>query len=61
MRRLFFTLYHKKKIRGHETLTDTFTKRIEDKANQNDNKKLARRTQLKRRDKKNTSYPLVLI
>ena len=32
-----FILQHKKKIRGHETLTHTFTKRIEEKTNQNKN------------------------
>ena len=34
---LFFTLQHKKKIREHETPTQRFTKRIEDKTNQNNN------------------------
>ena len=43
---LFFTL--KKKIRGNETLTHTFSKMIGDKTNQNNNnKKIDRRTQLK--------------
>ena len=46
----------------HETLTYTFTKSFEDKTNQNNNKKIDRRaSQLKRRGKKITSYPLVLI
>ena len=50
---LFFNLKHKKKIRGHETLTHIFTKRIKDKTRQNkDNKKIDRKKQLKRRDKK---------
>ena len=54
--------YSIQKIKGHETPTHTFTKRIEDKANQdNNNKKTYRKTQLKRRDKKITSYLLVLI
>ena len=35
-------------------LTNTFTKRIEDKTNQsNNNRKIDRKKQLKRRDKKN--------
>ena len=51
-----------KKLRGHETLTHTITgKRIEDKANQienkNNKKTIDRRIQLKKRNKKNTSYP----
>ena len=36
---LFFILQHKKKIRGHETVTHTFTTRIEDKTSQNNNNK----------------------
>ena len=34
---VFLILQHKKKIRQHETLTQAFTKRIEDKTNQNNN------------------------
>ena len=43
-----------KKIRGHETVTHTFTKRTEDKTSQNNiNKKIDRKKRLlKRRDKK---------
>ena len=37
MELLFFILQHKIKIKGHETLTHTFTKRTEGKTNQNDN------------------------
>ena len=37
MELLFFILYHKIKIKGHETLTHTFTKRTEGKTIQNDN------------------------
>ena len=50
---LFFILQYKKKIRGHETLTHTFTKRIEDKTNQiNNNTKIDRKIKLKSRDTK---------
>ena len=58
---LFFNLQHKKKIQGRETLTHTFAKRTEDKANPNNNKKIERKIQLKRRDEKITCYHLVLI
>ena len=37
MELLFFILQHKIKIKGHETLTHTFTKRTEGKTIQNDN------------------------
>ena len=58
---LFLTIQHKK-IRGHETLTHAITgKRIADKANptekKNNKKTIDRRTQLKKRNKNNTSYP----
>ena len=47
----FFNLQHKKKIQERETLTHTFTKRTEDKANQNNNnKKIERKIRLKGRD-----------
>ena len=50
---LFFILQYKKKIRGHETLTHTLTKRIDEKTNQNNNiKKIDRKIQLKCRDTK---------
>ena len=39
MELLFFTLWHKKKIRRHETLTHAFTKRIKVKTNLNNNNK----------------------
>ena len=46
---LFFIVQYKKQIMGHETLTHTFTKRIEDKTSQNNtNKKVDRKKQLKR-------------
>ena len=48
MRPFIFTLLHKKKMSGYETLTHTFTKRIGDK---NQNEKIDRRPQIKRRDK----------
>ena len=50
-----------KKIRGHETLTHTFSKRIGDKTNQNNNNndKVDKRTQLNGKYKNNfTSCPL---
>ena len=44
---LLLIQWHKEKIRGHEMLTHTFTKRIEDKTNQNSNsKKIDRKNQL---------------
>ena len=48
MRPFIFTLLHKKKMMAYETLTHTFTKRIGGK---NQNEKIDRRTQIKRRDK----------
>ena len=46
---LFFILQYKKKLRGHETLTHGFTKRIEDKTNQvNNNTKIDRQIQLQK-------------
>ena len=48
MRPFIFTPLHKKKMREYETLTHTFTKRIGGK---NQNEKIDRRTQIKRRDK----------
>ena len=50
---LIFILQLKKKIRGHERLIHTFTKVIRDKTSQNNNnKKIDGKKQLRRRDKK---------
>ena len=61
---LIFTLWHKKDNKGNEIYVKQikptvkiyiYTKRIGHKTNQN---KRNRRTQSKRRDQRNTSYPL---
>ena len=48
MRLSFFILQHKKKIRGHEMLTHTFTKSIEDKTNQSNNNRQKKTIEEKR-------------
>ena len=49
-------LQRKQKVRGHETLTHTLTKRIKDKTNQNNNnkKQIKKKTIKKKRFKKKT-------
>ena len=48
---LFFILQHNKEIREHETVTHTFASRIEDRTNQNNNKRTSTTLKLKRKSK----------